>query len=194
MISNLESDCAPPRNVNDAEINVLMKKLPSSQPITVFTDSSFLFVSARSISIRKNICALANSLQSRLSFQDTLAHVEALQGCLELIPTWTNSRCLQARTLLNLQLLQLVVILHATKVVETEVKTSGKRRYSMISLLDAATTTVNLHTALTASSYLALCCTRSDSYKAALLICHVAYYASKNNGKLHRMQNDYITN
>ena len=187
MLSSLESDCAPPRNVNDADINVLVKELPASQPSTVFTDSSFLFVSARSVAIRKTTCALANSLQSRLSLQETLSHVEALQGCLERIPTWTDSKSLQARTLLDLQLRQLVVILHATRVVETEVKPSAARRYSIISLLYAATTTVTLHTALMASSNLALCCTRSDSYRAALLICHVAYYASKNNGRLHRM-------
>jgi hypothetical protein len=65
-----------------------------------------------------------------------------------------------------------------------ETKMSAEQRYFVISLLEAATTTINLQTALMASSNLAICCTRSDYYRAALLVCHVAYYAGKDNGRL----------
>ncbi|CAN9379685.1 unnamed protein product [Alternaria alternata] len=47
--------------------------------------------------------------------------------------------------------------------------------------MGAAAATTALHTALTASSNLALCCTRSDYYRAALLVCHVACHANKVN-------------
>jgi hypothetical protein len=193
MLSSLESNCAPPRNVNDADIHIDTKELPPSQSTDVFMDSSFLLVSARSLGIRKKMCALATNLQSSLGVQDTLSHVEALQGCLERIPGWTVSRCLQARTLLDLQLRQFLVSLHAARAVETETKWCAERRYSVVSLLEAATTTV-LHTALTASSNLSLCCTRRDYYRAALLVCHVTYYASKINGKLSRVSHECVAN
>jgi hypothetical protein len=192
MMWDLESDCAPPRNANDTDIHVDIKSLPSSQPLAVFTDSSFLFVSMRSIGMRKKISGLANSLRSRLSLQDTLSHVEALQRCLDHIPRWTDSRSVQARTLLDLQLRQLVVILHATRVIETETNISAERRFSVMSLLEAATTTIDLHTSLLASSNLALCCTRNDYYRAALLVCHATYYTGKNNGGLRHLPHGHM--
>ena len=171
-----------------------MTELPPAQPIFVFTDSSFLSVSARSIGIRKKISALANRLQSRLSFQDILSYVETLQEDLGRIPNWTDSRCLQARSLLDLRLGQPIVILHATRVVETGSSTNAERRFPVIFLLEAATTTLNLHTALTVPSNLALWCTRNDYYRAALLVCHAAYYTDKNNGELRSVPHRHIAN
>jgi hypothetical protein len=182
MVSRLESDCATPAYVNDAQLYSSLVELPPSQPVDVFTDTSFLFVSMRSPDLRSRICTLANSLQSRLSFQDTLSHANAVQEYLASIPKWTDLGSLQARTLLDLQLRQLLVILHAANTADLGTTTNTESRYSSFALLEAATTTASLHTALTASGNLALCCTRSDYYRAALLVCHVGYYASKNNG------------
>jgi hypothetical protein len=92
------------------------------------------------------------------------------------------------------KLRQFLVILHAARVVDIKTKMSAEQRYSVVSMLEAATATVNLHTALTASSNLALCCARCDYYRAALLVCHVAYYASKSNGKLSRVSHEYVAN
>jgi hypothetical protein len=182
MVSRLESDCAAPANINDAQLRPSSEGLPTSQPVDVFTDTSFLFVSMRSLDLRSRLCTLANSLQSRLSFQDTLSHANTVQEHLGRIPKWTDPRSLQARTLLDLQLRQLLVILHAANTADMGTTMNTENQYSSIALLEAATATARLHTALTASGSLALCCTRSDYYRAALLACHVAYHASKNNG------------
>ncbi|KAG9195951.1 hypothetical protein G6011_01072 [Alternaria panax] len=177
----LESDCAAPANINDAQLHSSLEELPPSQPVDVFTDTSFLFVSMRSRELRSRPCTLANSLQSKLSFQDTLSHANAIQEHLGSIPTWTDPRSLQARTLLDLQLRQLSVILYAAMTADLETTTNTEHQFSSIALLEAATVTASLHTALTASSNLAVCCARSDYYRAALWVCHIAYYASKNN-------------
>ena len=184
IVSSIESDCAAPQNVDDIDLRRDMDDLPQWRPSIVFTDASFLFASMRSLELRAKVCALANSSRTNLSFADTLVYSNSLQKCLESTPDWSHPRALQARTLLVLQLRQLIIILNTTSAIETKPGTSSERRYAIISLLENAAATVNLHTALTATSNLALCCSRSDYYRAALLVCHVAYYASRNQGTL----------
>ncbi|KAF1942115.1 hypothetical protein EJ02DRAFT_346248 [Clathrospora elynae] len=184
MLSSLEHDCLSPRNINDADLHVDSEELPPSWPIDVFTESSFLFHSTQTIGLRTKLCALANSLQASLSFQEAVRYTELVQKCMKDTPNWTDARSLQVRTLLNLQLQQFLVILHAPKAVEVDTGMGSEYRYSVIALLEAATIVIGLHTDLLASSNLALCCTRNDYYRAALLVCHIAYYTGKNDDTL----------
>ncbi|RYO57647.1 hypothetical protein AA0116_g7495 [Alternaria tenuissima] len=181
MVSRLEADCAAPGNFNDVQLSPSLEELPPSERVEVFTDTSFLFISTRSLNFRSSLCALTNSLQSRLSFQDTLSHANTIEDYIQSIPNWIDSGSLQARALLDLQLRQLLVILYAANIADAGATLDTERRYSIIALMEAAAATTALHTALTASSNLALCCTRSDYYRAALLVCHVAYHANKVN-------------
>jgi hypothetical protein len=182
MVSRLEADCAAPGNFNDVQLSPSLDELPPSEPVEVFTDTSFLFISTRSLNFRSSLCALTNNLQSRLDFQDTLSHANTIEDYIQSIPDWIDPGSLQARTLLDLQLRQLLVILYAAKTADVGATLNTERRYSIIALMGAAAATTALHTALTASSNLALCCTRSDYYRAALLVCHVACRANKFNG------------
>ncbi|KAF7672800.1 hypothetical protein GT037_009301 [Alternaria burnsii] len=181
MVSRLEADCAAPGNFNDVQLSPSLEELPPSEPMEIFTDTSFLFISTRSVGFRSSLCALTNSLQSRLSFQDTLSHANTIEDYIQSIPNWIDSGSLQVRVLLDLQLRQLLVILYAANTADAGATLNTERRYSIIALMEAAAATTALHTALTASSNLALCCTRSDYYRAALLVCHAAYHANKVN-------------
>ena len=187
MVSRLEADCAAPGNFNDVQLSPSLEELPPSESVEVFTDTSFLFISTRSLSFRSSLCALTNSLQSRLDFQDALSHANTIEDYIQSIPDWIDPGSLQARTLLDLQLRQLLVILYAAKTADVGATLNTERRYSIIALMGAAAATTALHTALTASSNLALCCTRSDYYRAALLVCHVACHAACHANKFNGM-------
>ncbi|KAF1851013.1 uncharacterized protein K460DRAFT_270862 [Cucurbitaria berberidis CBS 394.84] len=181
VISSLEYDCTSPRNINDADLPVDLTELPNSHPITTFTDTSYLHLSMRTIDRRTRFCSLVNSFKASLSFQDILRHTEDIQRCLQATPKWGDSRSLQARTLLDLQLRQFLVILHTSKVLGVDLQLGAEGRYSMIAALEASAALIDLHTHVLNASVFTLCCTRNDYYRAALLICHIAYHASKSN-------------
>ncbi|CAO2649466.1 Nn.00g068510.m01.CDS01 [Neocucurbitaria sp. VM-36] len=179
VMSSLNYDCAPPRNINDINLSLDLKELPNSQQISTYTDASFLHYSMKTIELRTRLCAIVNSLKTSLSFPETLRYTDDIQRFLEAIPKWDHPGSLQARTLLVLQLRQFLVILHTSKVLNVDLRPSPERRYVIIAALEASAAQVDSHTHVLDRSIQTLCCTRSDYYSAALLICHVAYYASK---------------
>ena len=183
MLSNLEYDCASPRNINDVDLRVDLRKLPPTQPDSTFTDTSFFNISMRTIDLRTRLCALVNSFKSGLSFHDILRYTDDIQRCLQAIPNWDDSRSLQARTLLDLQLRQFLVILHSPKVLGVDCCLGSETRFAMIAALEASAELIELHTRLLESSIAALCSTRNDYFRAGLLICYIAYHASKADGK-----------
>ena len=108
------------------------------------------------------------------SYLDIISHAHS-SGLLEHIP---NGRMRAPRQRPLFVGWQLSIISYVAKAAEISTGTGSEPRLSICTLLEAATATANLHTALTASSNLALCSTRSDYYRAALLVCHVAGHAS----------------
>jgi hypothetical protein len=56
----------------------------------------------------------------------------------------------------------------------------------MITALEAATATIDLHSSQLKLSNFSLVLTRNDYFRAILLICHIAYYAHRDNGEFLR--------
>lgn len=138
----------------------------------------------KSIELRTKLCALANSLRSDLSFTDALRYTQELQRFLQNIPRWSDTpRSLEARTLLDLQLRQFLVIIHERNILNVDLRPTPERRYAIIAALEASAALIESHTYALNRSIMALCCTRSDYYSAGLLICHIAYHASKAGGE-----------
>lgn len=166
------------------DLHLDLEELPQSLPTSTFTDTSFLHFSMQTIELRTTLCARTNSLKSRLSFLDTLQYIDMVQRCLQAIPEWKNIRSRQSRTLLDLQLRQFLVILFTPKALRDKSACGSESRYSMIASLEASVKMIDMHTKILNMPNLALCCTRNDYYRAALLICHVTYHASKYDGEL----------
>lgn len=182
MLSNFDYDCMPPRNINDLELHVDVNDLPQSHMSMHFTNTSFLHVSMQSFELRVRMCSLTNSLKGGPGFEAILQHESALQHCLDDIPQWTDPRSIQARTLLDLQLRQFIVVLHAPRTLNADLRPTSDCRYSTIASIEAAAKTIQLHHNLIEGSNYALCLTRNDYFRAALLVCHVAYYARETKG------------
>ncbi|KAF2868316.1 hypothetical protein BDV95DRAFT_500925 [Massariosphaeria phaeospora] len=174
----LDYDCTPPRNINDCDIEPVTRTLPASEPTSTFTDTSFLHCSMQTVFLRIRLCSLANSLRATQDVQQTLRHERDVQEALRNIPKWQDTKAFQAWTLLELQLRQHLVILHNPRTLRAEYGTQPDTRYAALSCLEACETLIERHIDLIDAGNYALCCIRSDYYRAALLICHIGFYAS----------------
>lgn len=182
MLSNLQYDCAAPRNINDSDLHPDMKYLVDSHPHHTFTDTSYLHCSVRSLSLRARLCATANSLQSPPSLSSTLHSEQEIQTALNSLPRWTDPQALMASTLLDVQLRQFLLIIYQPHVLHRSPNfhcfASSSTVYATATALSTAETLINLHYTLNNASIFALTCLRLDYLRAALLIAHIAYYSS----------------
>jgi hypothetical protein len=179
----LEYDCAPPRNINDSELTLDVLELPRSRGVTTYTDTSYLHVAAQTIQLRIRVCASVNSLGKLADFRDGIEVEDALRQQIENLPRWPDARAIQASTLLRLQLQQYIVVLHAPRTLQVEPRSKSESRYAMITTLEAAATTIELHHALVRAANFSLVLTRNDYLRAMLLISHIAYYSQKHGGE-----------
>jgi hypothetical protein len=159
-----------------------MQQLPRSHPSTEFTDTSFLHHSLQTITLRTKLCALGNSLRCAPDFQEILQYEKKIQDDLSQIPKWTDPNSFQAWTLLDLQLRQFLVILHTPRVLQTRFHLQPDYRYSILTCLESSAMLIDRHIQLIDTGVFALCCIRSDYYRAALLISHIAYHAAASSG------------
>jgi hypothetical protein len=160
-----------------------MEGLPPSHNTSTYTDTSFLHLSVHSTKLRTELCSKINSIKGDPEFSDTLASEEAICKHLRNIPSWSSPQSAQASTLLDLQLRQFLTILHASRAVSTDIPIKSSHRYSMITALEAAAKTLELHHNLLKTSNYALVLTRNDYFRATLVICHIAYHTQRANGK-----------
>lgn len=97
-------------------MNPEMESLPACYVDSVFTRTSFLCIAAKSLELRRQICARLNSLELSITFKDILYFEKALENCFDGIPVWDDSTSNLAHVLLAVQLKQLIVMLHAPTV------------------------------------------------------------------------------
>ncbi|KAF1971756.1 hypothetical protein BU23DRAFT_469893 [Bimuria novae-zelandiae CBS 107.79] len=180
ILSSLQHDCAAPRNINDLDIHSDIKYLPESHNDQIFTDTSYLHHSVRSLPHRAELLTTADSLHSLPPFTETMQAEQDIQNDLDSIPKWDDARASMTSTLLDLQLRQFLVIIHTHRALSAEARTRKKSEYhyAIVTLLEACEALIERHTRMIEANNFALCCLRFDYLRAAFLICHVAYYAS----------------
>ncbi|KAF2004480.1 hypothetical protein P154DRAFT_617026 [Amniculicola lignicola CBS 123094] len=181
VLSNLDYTCAPPRNIDDYELKVDLERLPDSKPISTSTDTSFLYCAAQTSALRIKLCTLANSVSKDLELPEILQYEQEIRAALAALPKWTTPRAFQAWTHLDLILRQYLAILHTKIALRPRLAIDATQRYSVLTCLEASVAMIDEHTNMMAFRNYTLTCTRSDYYRAALLLCHIAYHASLNN-------------
>lgn len=77
LINLEDSDCEPPSNIDDVQINEDTKVRPSPQPLTVFTQTSILCALVRSLPTRLKTVSILNSI-GPLSYDDALRNAAEL--------------------------------------------------------------------------------------------------------------------
>ncbi|KAF2652358.1 hypothetical protein K491DRAFT_51549 [Lophiostoma macrostomum CBS 122681] len=179
ILSSLESDCAPPRNINDSELSLTLQQLPLSKDVSEFTDTTFLHILMLTAPLRIRVCSLSNRLRSTLAFTDVLRYESEILDAVRDLPRWSEPRSLQAWTHLDLHLRQLLIILHTPRTLHTECRTKPAHRYAMLACVEHATISIQKHIDLIDAGNFVLCCIRSDYYRAALILTHIAYHAAR---------------
>jgi hypothetical protein len=184
VLGSFDFDCAPPRNIDDEELNIGMLELPRSHGLTTYTDTAYLHVAKQTLELRICMCSKLNALKDDSNLQDTLEHEDALNQNIAKIPRWTDHRSTLSKQLLELQLRQFIVILHAPRALQVESQRKSNCRYAMVTVLQAAASTIVVHSIAIRSGNFSLLLTRLDYFRAILLISRIAYYAHRDNGTL----------
>jgi hypothetical protein len=104
MLSGLDYDCAPPRNINDADLHADVLELPRSHGITTFTDTAYLHLAMQTIELRIRMCSLINSSKGYSALHDIFSDEASLRQHLDNIPRWSDPRALQSIKLLEIQM------------------------------------------------------------------------------------------
>ena len=190
MTRDISEDCGSPSNLDDEEFSPLTGQLPNSKPPSQFTRSSYQHVSRSSWSLRLELTCLINGSNSQIPYEDVLLYDKKIMQNLDDIPDWGDKEGLVSRTLLQLQLQQLLLLLH--RPYARDETWQSRRDYSAIVHLRSAMTILDLHDQLTdtGSSFLRLL--RNDVLGASLSICYNMSFSDPKTGRLTSLTRDPV--
>ena len=170
MLKDVIVDCGPPWNVDDEEINRNMDRNRISRPVSEFTRSSYLYLSQSTSILRQELISLINGPSSQISYEEVLQYDRQIVQALDEVPAWRSKSTLLPRSLLQMQLQLLLLLLHRPYVHrDTE---SSRYDYSAMTHLRAAMSLLDLHHNLYTAGTQILCVLREDMLDAVLGICY----------------------
>ncbi|OCK76825.1 hypothetical protein K432DRAFT_428448 [Lepidopterella palustris CBS 459.81] len=175
---SINFDCATVLNVNDEDLGVECDSLPTSRPLGEYTACSFLCISKLSFSLRVTLSSLLNDLSASLPYNEVWKYEEIIRNELEKISPQAEGAENQgiqglppmARILLDIQLRQFFILLHAP--FAREAKNNTQFLPSMMVCFNAAASILEQHSQVTSSGNFLLLLLRHDYVRAALVICH----------------------
>lgn len=177
--AGIPSDTATVLNVHDEELE--KNNRPKSRSIDEHTSTSYLHISRSSFSLRVSLNSMINDLSTPLVHENVLEYEDMITKELQRLPSigtnhrtaHENGRRIMVRSLLDVQLRQFLVMLHAPFAHQTQ--TSSRYTLSRISCLNAATEIVKIYSDQIANGDFTLLLQRSDYFRAALAICQSTY-------------------
>lgn len=173
----ISTDCPAPLNINDELFTESSMQIPASRGSEEYTDTSFLNISSKSLSLRIHLCSLINDSSSPMQYDDVLSYEQQINEALDSIPKWEGHETTQASTLLDLQLRQFFLLIHNSYARKSG---SSQSRYSRMVCFETASRILNQHFKLISSNSFAISLVRDDIYRAALTMCHNAFLCSLN--------------
>lgn len=175
--ASLPYDCPPPSNINDEELPPLSncpreaplveEHNPMSYPPEVFTMSSYLHLSGRSLPLRIHINTRINDHTSPLTYSDILILQDEITNELNSLPRWPDTRASKLpRLLLDVQLRQFLLLIHAPFAAQRIA--DSRADYSRTVCMNAASSIISQHTAAVDAGLVAANQMRQDVLRAAL--------------------------
>ncbi|EEA29090.1 hypothetical protein TMatcc_002537 [Talaromyces marneffei ATCC 18224] len=185
--AGVPSDTTTVLNVHDEELE--KNSRPTSRSLREHTPTSYLHISRSSFSLRVSLNSMINDMSSPFVHETVLDYEDMITKELQRLPSGGgshrqahgNGRRTMVRILLDIQLRQFLVMLHAPFARQTQ--TSSRYSLSRITCLTAAAEIVQLYSDLTQTGNFILLLQRNDYFRAALVICQSAYtnLITKNN-------------
>ncbi|KAJ5947192.1 hypothetical protein N7466_000207 [Penicillium verhagenii] len=168
-------------NLEDKDLLDEPDALDTQRPATEYTASSFLYFSNMSFSLRVSLNSVVNDMNSPLRYEEVMHYEDLITKELQKLPPWScvrsheneNGLSLAARTLLDVQLRQFLIMLHAPFARQAEA--SSRHSFSRMVCFDAASSIIDQYTRLIESHSLVLLLQRHDYFRAALVMCQNSY-------------------
>lgn len=116
LLHNLETDVAPPANLDDDDFDETCKELPTSKSSDQYTCTSYQSLSARSWELRREISRrlFGTGKPKVLPYEDVLRYTHDLTCAIDRLPSWSeeNSKHALVSAFLRFQLQECILALH----------------------------------------------------------------------------------
>ena len=167
MAASVPAVCRAPLNINDVDIQQESQALPEGRPLSERTDTSFLQISLRSLSLRTSLASLLNDPGARLSWSEILSYEEEIQQELRNLPEWTHGRDTLDAAMLDLQLRQYILWLYSY---HSRGLPGPKTAYARLATVNAASEMIEQYTRLSVADVNALNMLRNDMFQCIVTI------------------------
>jgi len=174
--ADLPCDCPPPSNLDDNEFGMASEQLPNEKSSLNFTATSFLCKLHKSRSYRTALISMINNPKSNLQYDEVTYHEGKLLQMIKELSRMEDVEGVRSeysrtpRVLLDIQLRQLLLLLHGPWARQTE--SNPRYSYSRMVCMNAAKSILDQYSTLTRSGSYALLVFRNDVVRAALSFCH----------------------
>jgi hypothetical protein len=183
MLSGYVWDSECPGNIRDEDFDEGTTKKPLTRDDDEFTSSFYTHHSYRSVRFRINLLSELNDPEFHVSFSDLLKYEEKIKAELEAIPmpieesNLNTAEELSARSMLKLQLLDYLILIHSPFV--------EKSSYSTYASISAASQILDIHDQLAKNGVHVFTLIRNDVFRSALAICHHIMISKPLKSKLY---------
>lgn len=187
-LAAIRMDCAPPLDVDDEDLMPDFERAPVPRTSGEHTATSFLCLARQSFDLRVRLNSRLNDLDVSLSYEEVTRYEEMVLAELNKLPRPTevsnasSARKMTglARTVLDLQLRQFLISLHAPFARQAE--SNSRYTVSRMVCFNAAASLIEQHLTLLKNKNPILLLFRNDYFRAALILAHHAYISSQIQG------------
>lgn len=166
-----QSDCPPPSNIHDHDVDQSSEEMPTARPISEFTNSAYLVAASQTVMLRHTLTTALNNIRQTISFDDAKRYTDQVEAHLRSLPHWIGSTSETPQALLSLNLRHYLLVLHERQVRQGS---QTERNFSRMAILDNAMKIMDTHKTLVNNGNNALLLLCQDEIRAALSVCHVA--------------------
>ncbi|PLN86468.1 hypothetical protein BDW42DRAFT_158548 [Aspergillus taichungensis] len=184
-LAAVRMDCAPPLDVDDEDLMPDFERAPVPRPSGEYTATSFLCLARQSFDLRVCLNSRMNDLDANLPYEEVTRYEEMVLAELNKLPRPTeasngsSARKLTglARTVLDLQLRQFLISLHAP--FARQIESNSRYTVSRMVCFNAAASLIEQHWTLLEDKNPILLLFRHDYFRAALSLAHHTYISSQ---------------
>lgn len=184
-LAAIRMDCAPPLNVDDEDLMPDFERAPVPRPSGEYTATSFLCLARQSFDLRVCLNSRMNDLDVNLPYEEVTGYEEMVLAELNKLPRSTEASNVSsarklsglARTVLDLQLRQFLISLHAP--FARQVESNSRCTVSRMVCFNAAASLIEQHWTLLEDKNPVLLLFRHDYFRAALSLAHHTYISSQ---------------
>ena len=167
-----QSDCSPPSNIQDEDIDQTAENLPASRSLNEFTSTSYLIAANETFSLRYMLNSMLNNIRQTITFEDAKRYTDEIEAQIQALPHWIGTTSEAPQALLSITLRQYLLVLHDRQF--RLASSHSERNFSKLILADTAAKIIDSHKQLVEKGNRALQFLCHDQLRAALSVCHIA--------------------